>query len=187
MLIRKDLKAMRPSLLFNKLLVILVLFFLFCPAVYSQDSNEIYREGIEAARAGDLDYAFMYFQALVREYPESRHGQDALFAVGEYYFKMADYADANNVFIKLINTYPDSRGEIFALAYLLKIAESQDKADLAQDLAEEIITSKRLILLFKDSKEYKYKSPLRKAYKAVYYMDKVNFYLDGELFVQISY
>jgi outer membrane protein assembly factor BamD (BamD/ComL family) len=160
---------------------------LFCRMGYGQDSHEIYQEGVQAARAGDLDYAFMYFQSLVKESPESKHGNDALFAMGEYYFVKGDYPDANNAFIKLINDYPDSKGEVFALAYLLKIAESRGNDDLAQNLEDKIVTSKRLVLLFKDSKEYKYKSPLNKKYKAVYYIDKVHFYLDGELFAQISY
>jgi len=167
--------------------VMVFLILLFCRAGYCQESQEIYHEGVQAARAGDLDYAFMYFQSLVKEYPESRYGNDALFAMGEYYFIKGDYPDANGVFIKLINDYPDSKGEIFALVYLLKIAESRGNEDLAQDLKDKIATSKRLVLLFKDSKEYKYKSPLSKAYKAVYYIDKVHFYLDGELFAQISY
>lgn len=171
----------------KRLGIIAVTLFLFCNAGYTQDSKEMYYQGIEAAKSGDLDYAFMYFQSLLATSPESKYKEDSLFATGEYYFVIGDYRDANRAFIQLNSDSSNFKGKIFALAYLLKIAEMQGKEAAVKNLENEIVTSKRLILLFKNSKEYKYKSPLCKKYKVIYYIDKVQFYLEGKLFEQISY
>jgi hypothetical protein len=167
--------------------IIAILIILFCNAAYAQDSKEMYYKAIEAVKSKDSDSAFMYFQLLLKDYPESKYKEDALFATGEYYFAIGDYRDAKSAFLQLITDYPDSKGRLFALVYLLKMAEKQAKESLVENLENRIVTFKQQIFLFKDYKEYKYKSPFSKKYKVIYSIDKVQFYLDGELFAQISY
>lgn len=174
-------------LLFKKLWTMVLLVFLLCNVGYAQDSKETYYRGIEAAKSQDLDSAFMYFQLLLSFPSELKYRQDALFATGEYYFAIGDYRDANSAFMQLIRDYPDYKGKLFALAYLFKIAEKQDKESLAKSLENKIIIFKRSIFLFKDSQDYKYKSPLCKEYKVIYYIDKVEFSINGKSFAQISY
>jgi len=171
----------------EKLWIPVLLIIFFCNTGYAQDSKEMYYQGIEAAKSNDLDSAFLYFESLLANPPESKYRQDALFATGEYYFLIGDYRDANRSFVQLISNYPDFKGKLFALAYLLKIAQGQSNEAAVKNLENKIVTFKQLIFLFKYSKEYKYKSPLCKKYKVIYYIDKVQFYLDEELFAQISY
>ncbi|MGA2774463.1 MAG: outer membrane protein assembly factor BamD [Candidatus Omnitrophota bacterium] len=161
--------------------------FIFFKAAYPQDSEETYQTGLQAAKSRDSGFAFMYFQMLLDNYPESRHRQDALFATGEYYFFSRDYRDAAGKFLQLVNDYPGYKGEIFALAYLFKLAELQGKESLAKELENKIVTYERLIFLFKDYKKYKFKSPLYRKYEVIYHIDNVEFYLDGEIFAKIYY
>jgi len=167
--------------------IVTLLVFLFLSLAYAQESQRIYSLALKAAKEGDPGYAFMSFRYLLSNYPDSKHREAALFATGEYYFLIGDYTDARPVFIKFVDEYPNSKVRPFALAYLIKIAEKQDQEALAESMEKEIITSQQLILLFRDFKEFRYLSPLHRRYKAVHFIDKIEFYIDGELFAQISY
>jgi hypothetical protein len=123
----------------------------------------------------------------LENYPDSRNAEEALFATAEYYFLLGDFTDARPGFIKFISEYPDSKAKPFALVYLIKIAEKQAQESLAESLRKQIITSQQLVLLFRDFKESQYLSPLYRRHKAVHFIDKIEFYIDGELFAQISY
>jgi hypothetical protein len=89
--------------------------------------------------------------------------------------------------VELVDNYPDFKGKLFALAYLYKIAESAGQEELKEKLKTEIVTFKRVSLLFRNSQKYVYRSPLLKRYKVEYYIDRVEFYLDGESFAQIPF
>lgn len=167
--------------------IILLLIFLSPHRGDTQEDKKLYSQGIKAARSGDIDFAFMNFYRLLSIFPESEFSEDALFATGEYYFLIGDYYDAARTFNRFINNYPGSEAELFALIYLLEIAKIRGKEKLVKILEKEIVTSQRLAFLFRDFKEYKYLSPLFKSYKVVYFIDKVEFYIDGKLFTKISY
>ena len=174
---------MKPKTLFTILLFVL----LACDIGYAQEDAQIYSEAVKAARAGEINFAFMYFRGILTSYPESKYREDALFANAEYYFSIADYYDAIQSFIKFLNDYPDSKGKPFALAYLLKIAQIQGRDSLAQDLENNLVNLQRLSLMFRNSKEYKYRSPLYRNLNLIYYIDKIEFYVDKELVAKISY
>ena len=134
-----------------------------------------------------MDFAFMHFRSLLINYPDSKYAHDALFAIGEYYFIAGDYNNTIEALSNFINDYPDSEGLSFALMYLLKAAEIRRQEPLAEKLKNKIISLKRLSFLFRESKGWTYKSPLRIKYRVIYYMDKVEFYVDDKLFEKISY
>ena len=163
--------------------------FLFLPglSLYAGEGRQEYSLAIENAKSSNPDFAFMYFREILEKYPDSPYAQKSRFACGEYYYQVADYEDAFKMFKQYSLDYPAS-GEIqFVLAYLLEIARKKGDDSLAGKIEKDIITSRRLSFLFRDLKEYKYRSSLYKLYRAVYYIDKVEFYIDGELFVRISY
>ncbi len=157
------------------------------PLVYAQESGYRYAQAMEAVNSHDENTAFMHFRSLLADYPDSRYAEPALFATAEYYFSIADYQDSWQSFSRFVNDYPDSRGKLFALAYLLNIAGKQNKEALVKGLEKEIVLFRQMTFLFRNSKEFKYLSALRKKYKAVYYIDKVEFYVNNELYAQISY
>ena len=174
--------------MFKKLFFIVIISAFFSSyQVFANSANFLYEEGVKAAKSGNLDKAFMNFRALIREYPKSRFRENALFGLGEYYFHIADYHDASLIFIQLIDSYPDSESKIFSLVYLLEIAKKQQSQDLIEKLEKDILTFKQHSFIFKDFKKYSYSSPLAKKYKAVYFIDKIEFYIDGELFTTTRY
>lgn len=154
---------------------------------YAEEGGRLYSSAIREARSGNKDTAFMYFRSFLVNYPDSRYARDALFATGEYYFLISDYADSARAFTRYLDDYPDSPCVSFALAYLLKIAEKRGEEALVGDLKKKIATLRQMSFLFRESKEYKYRSALFRKHKAVYYIDRAEFYIDGELFAKISY
>jgi len=167
--------------------VIILLIFLSWNLVNAQEEAELYSMAASAVRSKDFNTAFMHFRLLLENYPESKYREKVLFALGEYYFLVGDYSDAVGAFVSFINDYPNSKGRQFALVYLLKIAQSRGEESLAKTLEEKIITFRQLTLLFSNFKEYRYRSPLRRQHKVIYYIDKVEFYVDKEFFAKISY
>ncbi|MFC1804732.1 tol-pal system YbgF family protein [Candidatus Omnitrophota bacterium] len=167
--------------------VLILLLFVFARPGFGGEAGRIYSEAKSAARRGKQDFAFIRFDSLLRRFPDSRYAQDALFANGEYYFQIGDYRDAVRIFKKLAQKYPDSKSKPFDLAYRLRIAREEDDQELVQDLEKEIVAFERLSLFFRESKEHQYRSPLNRKHKVIYFIDKVEFYVDGELFEKVSY
>lgn len=162
--------------------------FLWIPASgYAGEADALYVKALQAARGGRVDFAFMYYSELERKYPNSRYREEALFAKGEYYYQLPGYAEAGKIFNTLIRDYPKSPSSLFALAYLYKIAEATQDTESLEQLKKDIVAFQQVGLIFKESKEYKYPSPLHSAYRAVVRIDTMEFYRGGELFVTVAY
>jgi len=172
----------------NKILLTICLFFLVSSSlIYASDEKESYSLARQAIKAGDKDAAFFHFLAISREPSRSKYREQALFAIGEYYFGISDYHDAFSCLKKLLQDYPESKMKLIALFYLFKIAQIRQNDDLAKQCSEKIINLKQVILIFSDVKEYKYASLSGTKYKIAYYIDKIEFYINGKLSTQISY
>lgn len=153
---------------------------------YAGEQDALYARAIQAARSGRIDFAFMYYNQLDRDYPRSRYREQVLLAKGEYFYELPAYVQAREAFEKLLQEYPQSPGKLFILAYLYKIAAAQDNTDLAGNLKKEILTFRQVGLVFEETKEYKYPSPFYRDFRAVFYIDKVEFYRGGELFATVA-
>jgi len=172
----------------NKILFTIFLFFLVSASLtYALDEKESYNSARQAIKAGDKDAAFFHFLSISREPSRSKYREQALFAIGEYYFGISDYHDAFSYLKKLLQDYPESKTKLIALFYLFKIAQIRQNDALAEQVAEKIINLKQVILIFSDVKEYKYTSLSGTKYKIAYYIDKIEFYINGKLSTQISY
>ncbi|MDD3296451.1 MAG: outer membrane protein assembly factor BamD [Candidatus Omnitrophica bacterium] len=177
---------------FKKIFLIFAILFILSESFYFRQVQayrgaNLYDSGRQAARRGDYDFAFMYFQEFLRRKPQSKSAQDAFFSLGEYYFKIKDYADSSKIFIRFIRQHPQSKAKIFALAYLLEISRLREDSFAVTAFEKEIAISKQLNLLFSDCKKSFYKSALMEDYKALFYIDKIQIYINGELFTQVSY
>jgi hypothetical protein len=111
----------------------------------------------------------------------------ALFALGEYYFFEGDYYDAELTFKHFVHDYHKAHGYLFAMAYLREIARLKGLDNEAAAFNKDIISFMQVSLLFRDYKIYKYISPMHIRYKAVYFIDKVEFYKDDKQFTILSY
>ena len=169
------------------LLVIFFLVFLMSASIYAFEDRKLYSMGVEAASSGKKDLAFIHFDSLVSKFPNSRLSEHALFAIGEYYYAIADLRDSDKIFNEFIKSYPDSKAKIFALAYLLEMAKSENNKSQVEEIEKEIMGLKRTSFLFKTLKNYKFTSALRVRHKAAYSVDKIEFFIDGKLFTTLSY
>jgi len=186
---------LRSSLIFkikNMARYIIVLafvlpFLVVSKIAYPVEGRSLYYEGLHAARFGDKDIAFMDFKEFLKDFPDSKLAKNALFSIGEYYFSIFDYRDAAKSFGRFIELYPESKAKLFALVYLHEIAKKGGNQELVEKISKEIITSKQLRLLFSDFKEYIYWSAFSNQYKAVFFIDKVEIYINEKLFTELSY
>lgn len=161
--------------------------FASCGAARAQTAGELYRSARTAAAAGDRHMAYMYYAGIVRDVGRSSVRQQALFAVGEYQFLVGATRDAVTTLVAFTEEYPNSPAAIFALGYLYRIAVQAQDAELTKNLKEKIVTYYRLCFLFKKCKETRYRSGLLIRHKVAYYIDKVEFFSNGELVAQIPY
>ena len=167
--------------------IILMGLLLLAPAYgYAGAEDVLYAKAIAAARSGRVDFAFMYYNQLDRDYPRSRYREQVLLAKGEYFYELPAYVEAKEAFEFFFEEYPQSPGKLFILAYLYKIAEAQGKTDRIENLKKEILTFRQVGLVFEETKEYKYLSPFLRNFRAVFYIDKVEFYRGGELFAAVA-
>ncbi len=160
--------------------------FLVSPA-RAESEGHIYRKAVQAAKAGRTDFAFMYYNALSRDYPESRYRREFLFAKGEYLFWMPNYQEAAATFEAFLNDFPDAEGKLIVLAYLYRIAQIQKDSARLEQIKKEVVNYKQVGLVFKEFKENQYLSPMHYAYRIVFHIDKVEFYREGGLFAEVSY
>lgn len=171
-----------------KIIFVLLLFIsLFHNKGYASEAGQLYSQAIKNARCGKIDFAFIDYFKLLNRYPDSKLAEKALFATGEYYLSIDNDSDAKKAFKRFINKYPQSNARPFALAYLLKMAVAEAKIGPIKKYENQIISAQQLSLLFRDSKKRKYLSPLYKKHKAFYFIDRVEFYINEELFVKIFY
>jgi len=165
----------------RKLFFPLIIFLLvFTLEGYAGEDKRLYSEAVRAARKGKDDFAFMKFNLILEMHPKSKLLERALFATGEYYFQIRNYYDASVTFKKFVLDYPNSKAKLFALVYLLEIARKLEKERLINAIEKEIVTFWQVSLFFRNYKTYKYTSPFSKRYKALYFIDRVEFYIDGQ-------
>ena len=181
---RNDISAIKIISIF---ILVVMQTSVFLEQSFAQGDREIYSKAVRSVKEGEIDFAFMNFHWIRINHPESEYFKDALFATGEYYFSVGDYRNADECFNQFIDQFSKDRARIFASVYLLEIAKKETDVALIKSLTKEIFTSEQLSLLFRDYKEYYYISPLSKIYKATYFIDKVEFHIDGKLFTQVSY
>lgn len=168
-------------------LLILISFLVFPKMGLAAEDARFYHMAIQSARAGDLDFAFMRYRNILMQYPKSRYREQALFAQGEYFYLLPQDTEARKAFERFIEEYPDAEAKLFALAYLLKIAEREGQQEMYDAYATDIVTLKQVSLVFRDFKEYEYLSPMNREHKAVFHIDTIEFIVEGELFAKISY
>ncbi|MDP8216536.1 MAG: hypothetical protein P9L98_04395 [Candidatus Kaelpia imicola] len=155
--------------------------------VFADNADDIFMRAKKSAKRGQLDFAFSDLHFLVALYPESEHYEDSLFALGEYYYGIGAYHSALKNFNEILKINPESKARIFIKVYLMEIAKKRGDSDRVNKFKKEIVVSEQLSLLFRDFKEYNYTSALTREYRAVYFIDKIKFFVDEKLFSEIYY
>ena len=154
---------------------------------YAGEDGLLFDRAKRFAKSGDADLAYMNFNKILRDYPHSGHAETVMFAVAEYYFDTLQFKEAEKSFNEFIEKFPNSKAKLFAMAYLLKIAEKQKKETLLKELEKKIINFQKVSLVFRDHKEFAYLSALNHPFKAIFQINTIEFYRQGVLFAKISY
>ncbi|MFA4991790.1 MAG: outer membrane protein assembly factor BamD [Candidatus Omnitrophota bacterium] len=172
------------------LLAVFCVFIFHAGNLYASGGGVLYAKAIKAIKEKQYDYAFMQFRAIVRDYPGTKYTQRAMFGTGEYFYNSNMHYEAIEAFSDYIRRYPDSDAGIFARAYLLNIAETiarpteEDKA-MVDGMKKEFF-SKPVFLLFSEYKEFSYKSVFGNSFEIRYYLDIIEVYRNGQIFIKIA-
>ncbi|MFC1624181.1 tol-pal system YbgF family protein [Candidatus Omnitrophota bacterium] len=149
-----------------------------------------YDRAVRYVKEHNYDIALMEFLSIIRNFPESIYAKRSLFAIGEYFYEKNAYSEAIKHFTKYIGDYPDYDDAIFARAYLLKIIEdvkeSPEENKVFIENIEADFFSQPLFLLFSEYKEETYKSALRNDFTIHHYIDMIEVYRNGELFIKLT-
>ncbi|OGX05388.1 MAG: hypothetical protein A2Z88_00695 [Omnitrophica WOR_2 bacterium GWA2_47_8] len=165
----------------------LSLLLVLTPCAFARNLHEMNAMAVRSVKAGNKDFAYLYYRSILREFPHSKYAQDALFAVSEYHFLYGDYGQARKYFKEFAEKYPQSPAKIFALAYQFRLAQIFHDQPDQDSLQKAIANFTQVSLVFRDYKEFKYTSAMQRPLRAVYYIDKIEFYAGEDLFAKISY
>ncbi|MDP8259916.1 MAG: outer membrane protein assembly factor BamD [Candidatus Gygaella obscura] len=167
-------------------LCIILIALLGIQVCFAEQSTYLYKQARKSVKHADYEFALIYYSKIVSDFPQSRFYKNSLFAIGEYYFEINDYLDSRNSFIDFIDSFPDSSETLFVYMYLLKIAQLRNDQEEMELLKKHIVCFRQISLLFRDYKVFRLRSDF-KEYKALYYIDKVEFFVDDKIFQEINY
>jgi tol-pal system protein YbgF len=88
------------------------------PAKAPIDDEAMYKEALAAHNAGEFARAREGFERLLREAPDSKFASNAVFWLGEGYFKEKRYPEAMERYTAVIEKYPDSNKRCSAILKL---------------------------------------------------------------------
>jgi len=90
-------------------------------SAYAAEDSLVYRDAMAYLKEGQADWAFLKFKHIVEMYPESKYADEALFRVGEHYFKIEEYYNAGEALKKYFQLYPESSFKNRVTNYLRKL------------------------------------------------------------------
>ena len=71
-----------------------------------KNSRELYKQGLDLVRSGKIDAAIPYLAKYIELYPRTELADNALYWLGECYYKKREFNQAVNKFKKVITDYP---------------------------------------------------------------------------------
>lgn len=153
-----------------------------CACVPKED---LFLEAEAQAKAHKYDFAFILLGDYLKNNPGGRRGADARFALAEYYYLRKNYRPASVELTKYFQDYHDAPSAIFAKAMLYKILQEKEEHIEITDKLKQDFFSRPLFLVFSQSHAASYVSALNNTYKIMDYVDKIEVYLNDEIFLEI--
>ena len=172
---------------FRVTIFLVILTFAMHSFAFAADMTKIFKKAEKDAKMGHPDFAFMGYRKVLSANPKESYKRKALFAIAEYYYQIADHKSSENYFKEYLKVSKDENGRLFAYVYLMKLAKIEKNESLILGIEEEIKLVKRNSFIFDNTKEYLFESPLNRNHKAVYYIDKIEFYVEKENIASIFF
>ena len=157
------------------------------PCALASEADVKWNEAVQSAKQGDNDFAFMDFQSIVQNYPDSHFSMLAQFAQGEYYFLQNNLQMASEVFARFNAQYPKREESLIALAYLFKIAQIQKDPQAVNKYHAMVASFNQLAFVFNESKSFSFLSGFGHRHKLSFSIDKVELYVDDKLFTTVPF
>jgi hypothetical protein len=157
------------------------------PCVKASEADLEWGEAVGSAKQGEDDFAFMDFHTLLEDYPNSPHAMAAKFAQGEYFFLQNNLQMASDEFKDFYAHYPRHQESMIALIYLFKIAQIQKHPDDMKEYHNKAATFRQLTFIFNDKKSFHFLSGFQRQHRLVYYINKVELYVNGKLFTEVPF
>lgn len=134
----------------------------------------------------EYDYRkFLNWRLRLLDKINEKERQNILFAISEYFFAEKDYGDAQRALREFISQSPVNISTLLANVYLYKIAKNYGReaelAAITKDLFQD-----RFVLLFEKFKKINYTSLWKNKYEVHYFRDRIEVFLNGELFEEIK-
>jgi hypothetical protein len=155
--------------------------------VKASEAGQEWKEAIGFAKQGENDFAFMDFQSVLDEFPQSRYCLPAEFAQAEYYFLQNNWPLASEEFESFYTQYPRHQEALIALAYLFQMAKIQKHPEDMEKYRNEAASFRQLTFIFNDKKFFNFLSGFQRRHKLVYYINKVELYVNDKLFTEIPF
>jgi tetratricopeptide (TPR) repeat protein len=155
--------------------------------VKASEADLKWKDAIGFAKQGQSDFAFMDFRSILQEYPHSRYSMAAEFALGEYYFLQNNLDMASITFSHFYLQYPHREEAMIALGYLYQIAKMENKPEDVKKYRTKAVSFRHLTFIFKENKLFNFISGLQRKHKLVYYINKVELYVNGQLFTEVPF
>lgn len=169
------------------ILSLLVQGYFWVPCVNASEADLEWKDAIESAKQGENDFAFMDFQTIRDDYPQSRYFLTSEFAQGEYFFLQNNLQMASDEFKNFYAKYPQHEEALIALAYLYKIAKLQHSPDEMKAYRNKVAAFHQFTFIFNDKKFYKFVSGFQRKHTLVCYINKVELYVNGQLFTEVPF
>ena len=157
------------------------------PCVKASEANLDWVDAIGFAKQGAYDYAYLDFQTILENYPNSQYSLPAEFAKGEYYYLQNNLSAASDAFLHFYAKYPKHQEALAALAYLYKIAQTQQHPKDMEEYRHKAASFRQLTFIFNDIKTFKFVSGFQRKHKLLYYINKVDLYVNGKLFTEVPF
>lgn len=142
----------------------------------------------QSAEGTSAHFLFLELQRAVHDDPSSPKTPARLFALGEYYFRMGNLAQAERSFHEAAGKAEADAQELLTRVYLAEIERMKTGDTQPEDLRrlKETLSNKRFFSVFGESNRYRWKSELSSDYELVEHVDRMEVYLNGSLFYTIS-
>jgi len=157
------------------------------PCANASEADVEWEDAIGSVKQGENAFAFMDFRAILDAYPGSSHCLAAKFAQGEYFYYQNDLPMASEEFKDFYARYPRHEEALIALVYLFKISQIQKNAEEAKEYHNKIASFRQLTFIFNDKKYFNFLSGFQHKHKLVYFINKVQLYVNGKIFAEVPF
>ena len=157
------------------------------PCVHASQAGSVWQDAVEEVNQGAYDFAYMDFRTILETSPDSPYALRSQFALGEYFFIEKNLPLAAGEFKNFCSLYPHREEALIALVYLFKMAQMENKSGVMKKYRSQIASFGQHNFIFNEKKSFKFKSAFQRRYRLITSLNKVELYVNNQLFTEVSF